>query len=301
MLQAMLQNIQKIIITIILHFFALLPLRLNHLMGSWIGLLLYYLKGNSWRVSNINIQTCFPELDSRQQESILKDSLIELGKSLTEMGPMWLWSSEKTLSLFTQVSGREHMDAALQSGKGVFLLTPHLGCWEIAGLYLGANIPVTILYSRPKIKALDDIVRSARIRSGATLVAADASGVKSILKTLRQGNGTGILPDQNPDDINSGVFAPFFTIPTFTMTFISKLASKTGATIVIGYAERLPRGQGYHLHIRQADPQIANADPLVSATALNRMVEEYIREVPSQYQWSYKRFKRRPKGAKKLY
>ncbi|MCW8928735.1 MAG: lysophospholipid acyltransferase family protein [Gammaproteobacteria bacterium] len=291
----------KFLISITLHFFAIMPLRLNHLLGSWIGLVLYYLKGKTWRISKINIQHCFPEKTVQEQEMILKESLIELGKQFTEMGPMWLWSSEKTLSLLTKVSGKEYMDAAMQSDKGVFLITPHLGCWEIAGLYLGANIPVTILYSRPKIKALDDIVRQSRIRSGATLVAADASGVKTIFKTLKKGNGTGILPDQNPDDLNSGIFAPFFGIQTLTMTFISKLASKTGALIVIGYAERLPKGKGYHLHIRQADPKIADSDPLVSATALNQTVEDYIREVPSQYQWSYKRFKKRPEGEEKIY
>lgn len=263
--------------------------------------MLYYQKGKSWKVSKINIQLCFPEMDNETQESLLKNSLVELGKQLTEMGPMWLWPTEKTLSLLTRISGQEYLHEAMASGKGVILLTPHLGCWEIAGLYLGANIPVTILYSRPKIAALDEIVRTARIRSGATLVAADASGVKSIFKSLRQGKGTGILPDQSPDDINSGVFAPFFGIQTLTMTFIAKLASKTDAQIVIGYAERLPKGRGYHLHIRKADAQIANPDALLSATALNQTIEDYIREVPSQYQWSYKRFKKRPEGENKLY
>lgn len=291
----------KLLITIILHFFALLPLRLNHLLGHWIGVILYLLKGKPWKVANTNIQLCFPELDQEARNKLLKQSMIELGKQLTEMGPMWLWPPEKTLSLLTRVSGKEYLLEAMNSGKGVILLTPHLGCWEIAGLYLGANIPVTILYSRPKIAALDDIVRQARIRSGATLVAADATGVKSILKTLRQGKGTGILPDQNPDDINSGVFVPFFGIQTLTMTFISKLASKTDAQIVIGYAERLDRGQGYHLHIRKANADIANPDTHVSAMALNRTIENYIREVPAQYQWSYKRFKKRPEGEKKLY
>ncbi len=78
-------------------------------------------------------------------------------------------------------------------------------------------------------------------------------------------------------------------------------SGKTGASIVIGYAERLPKGKGYHLHIRQADPKISDSDPLVSATALNKTVEDYIREVPSQYQWSYKRFKKRPEGEEKFY
>jgi Kdo2-lipid IVA lauroyltransferase/acyltransferase len=292
---------QKLILTIILHFFAFMPLRLNHLIGSWIGLILYYLKSRAWKVSKTNIQLCFQQMNSSEQEVLLKNSLLELGKQFTEMGPMWLWPPEKTLSLLIKVSGKQYIDEAMQAGKGVFLITPHLGCWEIAGLYLGANIPVTILYSRPKIKALDEIVRSSRIRSGATMVAADASGVKTIFRTLKQGKGTGILPDQNPDDLNSGIFAPFFGIQTFSMTFISKLASRTGANIVIGYAERLPKGQGYHLKIRRANPEIASADPLISATALNKTVEDYIKEVPAQYQWSYKRFKRRPEGAKKLY
>jgi KDO2-lipid IV(A) lauroyltransferase len=293
--------IQNSIITLILHFFALLPLRLNHLLGTGIGLVLYRLKAKTWRISKINIALCFPELSIIEQTTLLKKSLLELGKQLTEMGPMWLWTPEKTLSLLTHISGKEYMDKAMKSGKGVFLLTPHLGCWEIAGLYLGANIPVTILYSRPKISAFDKIVRTSRIRSGATLVTADNTGVKSILKTLREGKGTGMLPDQNPDDLKSGVFAPFFGIETLTMSFISKLASKTGAEIVIGYAERLPKGKGYHLHIRPADKKIADADPLIAATALNKTVENYIREIPAQYQWSYKRFKCRPKGKPKLY
>jgi len=292
---------QNFLISITLHFFALMPLRLNHLIGSWIGLALYYLKGKTWKISKTNIQLCFPKMTQLEQEAVLKDSLIELGKQFTEMGPMWLWPSEKTLSLLTQVSGKEYVNAAMQSKKGVVILSPHLGCWEIAGLYLGANIPITILYSRPKIKAFDDIVRRSRIRSGATLVAADASGVKCIFKTLRQGNGAGILPDQNPDNINSGVFAPFFGIQTLTMTFISKLASKTGASILIGYAERLPKGKGYHLHLMQTDPDIANPDPFISATALNKTVEKCVREVPAQYQWSYKRFKKRPEGEEKFY
>jgi len=291
----------KFFISIILHLFALLPLRLNHLLGKWIGLILYYQKSKPWKISRRNIELCFPELDSQAQKNLLRNSMIELGKQLTEMGPMWLWPPEKTLSLLTQISGKEYLDEAMKSNKGVILLTPHLGCWEIAGLYLGANIPVTILYSRPKINALDEIVRASRIRSGAALVAADASGVKSIFKTLKQGKGTGILPDQSPDDANSGVFAPFFGIQTLTMSFIAKLASKTGAEIVIGYAERLPKGRGYHLHIRKADARIASPDTLISATVLNKTIEDYIREVPCQYQWSYKRFKKRPEGEKKLY
>lgn len=292
---------QKIILNTLLYCFALLPLRLNHLLGSWIGIILYYMKSRPYQVSRINIKTCFPEKNPAEQEHLLKQSLIEMGKTLSEMGPMWLWEPQRTLKLLVKVSGQEHLDKARSVEKGVILLTPHLGCWEIAGLYLGNTLPVTILYSKPKIAAFDEILRSGRKRSGAKLVNADMMGVKAIFKTISKGHATGMLPDQTPDDPHSGVFAPFFGIPALTMIFISKLASKTGATILIGYAERLEKGQGYHLHIREADPDISSKDTRVSATAMNKTIEEYIREIPEQYQWSYKRFKKRPKGTEKLY
>ncbi len=292
---------QVFIIKLLLHFFALLPLPLNHRLGSWIGLSLYYSKSRSYKVSQININLCLTEKTPAEKKAVLKQSLIEMGKTITEMGPMWLWKSQRTLNLLVKVSGQDYLKNARNADKGVILLTPHLGCWEIAGLFLGSTLPVTILYTQPRLSALNGIVQQARKRSGAKLVSADMSGVKAIFKTLNEGNATGMLPDQNPDDPNSGVFAPLFDIPTFTMTFISKLASKTGATILIGYAERLDKGQGYHLHIRKADPDIASNDPLLSATAMNKTIENYIRELPQQYQWSYKRFKKRPAGAKKFY
>jgi KDO2-lipid IV(A) lauroyltransferase len=292
---------KKIILNTILHCFALLPLRMNHLLGAWIGYILYFIKSRPYQVSLLNIKLCFPETSPSEQQLLVKKSLLEMGKTLTEMGPLWLWDPQRTLKLLVKFSGLEYLDKARSAGKGIILLTPHLGCWEIAGLYLGNTLPVTILYSKPKIAAFDEIIQSARKRSGAKLVNADMKGVKAILKTLGEGHATGMLPDQNPDDLNSGVFAPFFGIPTLTMTFISKLASKTGAIILIGYAERLEKGRGYHLHIREAAPDISSEDTLVSATAMNKTIEEYIREIPEQYQWSYKRFKKRPAGAEKLY
>lgn len=111
---------------------------------------------------------------------------------------------------------------------------------------------------------------------------------------------TGILPDQNPG--NGGVFAPFFGIEANTMTLVHKLAEKTGAGIVIAYADRLPRGQGFITRIHPVDEQgILNREPVAAATALNQAVEMCVREQPTQYQWTYKRFKKRPEGEEKLY
>lgn len=292
---------QSLAVKLLIRFFAMLPLRLNHAFGHLIGLALYFSRSKSYQVSLINICTCFPELDPAEHRRLAKQSLLEMGKSITEIGPMWLWPPRRTLSLLTEISGREHISAARARGKGVILLTPHLGCWEIAGLFLGAELPVTILYSPPKMQALEDLMRDARERSGAEVVATDARGIKAIFKALKQGSGTGILPDQNPDDMHNAVYAPFFNIPVATMSLIARLASKTGAGVVIGYARRLPRGQGYHLIIEPADKAVGDPDPQLATTALNQAIEKLIRRDPEQYQWSYKRFKRLPEGYPRLY
>jgi KDO2-lipid IV(A) lauroyltransferase len=85
------------------------------------------------------------------------------------------------------------------------------------------------------------------------------------------------------------------------MTLLSRLAAKTGATVLMSYAERLPNGQGYHLHFQPAPQCVADKDVSTAATCLNLAVEQCALQVPAQYQWAYKRFKTRPEGGKKVY
>jgi len=135
-------------------------------------------------------------------------------------------------------------------------------------------------------------------------VATDASGVRALLTSLRDGEVLGILPDQDPGD-EGGVFAPFVFAPFFgiaasTMTLVSRLALKTGVPVFLTWAERLPRGRGFVLHLRTL-PEVTTAGSLeASVAALNRGVEAAVRSLPAQYLWTYKRFKTRPPGTPKL-
>ncbi len=99
----------------------------------------------------------------------------------------------------------------------------------------------------------------------------------------------------------AGVFAPFFGIPAYTMVLVARLAAKTGSPVVYGFARRLGRGKGFHLHFLPAPPGIDDPDPERAAAALNEGVQRCIEICPSQYQWSYKRFRVRPPNAPKLY
>lgn len=143
-------------------------------------------------------------------------------------------------------------------------------------------------------------MKAVRSRSGSELVATDRRGIMRLFSILRENGVVGILPDQTPRK-EGGDFAPFFGIPTITMTLASKLIHKTGAKPLITYAQRLPDARGFKIVIREAEPGMASKDMSESLTALNRSVEKCIADVPTQYQWEYKRFRRTAPGEKPVY
>ena len=279
---------------------AALPLPLAHALGTLIGWGLILIPNELRRISRINISLCLPELDPARQRRLLRASLIESGKAMSEAGALWLWPAPRVLALVKAVSGEEHLRGALEAGKGAILATPHLGAWEMMGLYSSAHYRITSLYRPPRLSGMDELVRHGRERLGARLVAADAGGVRALYHGLGRDEVVGILPDQEPGPGN-GVFAPLFGIRANTMALLSRLAIKTGAAVIFCYAERLTRGRGFHLHFLPAPPSV-NREPVErSVAAMNETVELLVRRRPEQYQWGYKRFRTRPEGEEKIY
>jgi len=284
----------------LLRLLAVLPLPVAHAFGSALGFMLAVLPNSVRQISAINLALCYPELDARVRARLLRRSLMETGKTMLEMGAMWRWDTTRLMAKVRAVSGLELADAARRNGRGVIFISPHLGAWEMVGLYVSACLPMTTLYRPPRLAALEELSRSARARHGAHLVATDAGGVRALYQALRHNEVVGILPDQNPE-LGSGVFAPFFGIPAYTMVLTARLARKTGATLILAYAERLPRGAGYHLHFHEAPADFASTDPEQAAVMMNQLIEAAVRAHPEQYQWSYKRFRIRPEGAAGVY
>ena len=129
--------------TAALRLLARLPLRANHRLGSALGWAGYVLPTRWRRVSRINIDLCFPELSARERRRLIGESLVETGKMLTETAALLLWDSARVLDLVKKVSGEDAVHEALKQGKGVILATPHLGAWELAGLYCSSRWPLT--------------------------------------------------------------------------------------------------------------------------------------------------------------
>jgi KDO2-lipid IV(A) lauroyltransferase len=239
-------------------------------------------------------------MDEHERRRLHHQSLIETSKALTESGPMWLWSKEKILSLVKQTSGEQQLIDAIQTGKGVIVVSPHLGCWEMAGLYCSSLHPMTSLYRPPRLAQLDNFIMSARQRFGGELVPTNASGVRKFFQAVKNGKLIGILPDQDPGTEN-GEFASFFGVQAYTMTLLSRIAQKFRPAVFFTYAERLPNGAGYHLHFNKAGEELYSESLSTSVQCVNKEVENCARALPEQYQWGYKRFKTRPPGEEKIY
>jgi len=277
---------------------AKLPLPASHAVGRFFGRIASWIPSRLRTVTDINLATCFSELDVAGRRRLRRLSLMHFGCVLTESPRIWLGNRETVLGMVVEVQGEELVRQAFAAGKGVMFCAPHLGCWEIIGNYLAITYPLTIMY-RPQQGALDELSLKGREQLGAKLVPTDQGGVKALLAALRRGEAVGVLPDQ--DAKYGGLFVNFFGHPANTPALPAKLAAKTGAPVIFTYGERLPRGRGFRIHFALGSAAIANADSRVGTQALSDDLERCIRQLPAQYWWSYQRFRRRPAGVARVY
>lgn len=283
----------------LLHFCALLPLSWARRLGRGLIHLYWPFGGRSRKVTERNIELVFPQLSVQEQRRLAKRSLCATGELVAEMGHVWLKPMDYVTGLIKSVEGAELVSGAQQEGRGVIILAPHLGNWEVTGLHLAVLGPTVSLYEPPKLSSLGPMIEAARQRSGAILVPTDGRGLAKLLKSVKRGHISGILPDQAPGELNSGENAQFMGHPCFTGTLASNMIRRTGALAVFGFARRVPGG--FAIQYSLAEPDIYSEDTAVSLAALNRGVEACVRQCVEQYQWEYKRFRVRPKQGAGVY
>ncbi len=283
----------------ILDLTALLPLRLIHWLGNLIGQLSWLSNSRIRRIATKNIQLCLPELSADKQAQLVRQTLRETGKVILETGRMWQGNTATTLSLVKAVENQQLIDDAMKNKRGVIFAIPHYGSWELVGLYCAKHYKVTSMYAPQADEKIDQLVQAARQRTGAKLVPINNSGIRALTRALKQGEAISILPDQSPR--NNGVFAPFFGQPCYTMTLLSKLASKNNACVIYACARRYDDSSGFKLVFRAPEQDLSQLPLQQSVEAMNRDIEALIRETPQQYQWTYKRFKQRPPGEPPIY
>ena len=280
-------------------FAAFIPYWFLEKVGLLLGWLAFIIPNQTRKVAHKNIELCFPDLQEKERLSLTRRSL--QGMVLTILETCHIWNRHVDLSLdkILHVYGEDDLKKAMELGNGVILAAPHFGSWEILGLWCAKRYPSSYLYRPPKLQKFEDYMVSARSRNGAKIVPTNAVGIRKMFQSLKKGELVGILPDQDPSE-GDGMFVPFFGIEANTMVLLSRFAAKTGARVFIAYAERV-LGKGYILHIEPLADEINSAETYQSALCLNKGIEDAVKRHPAQYQWGYKRFKRRPKGEPSFY
>jgi len=251
------------------------------------------------KISRVNITLCFPELSEREVSRLVRESLADMVLLVFEFAQMAYRSEQELMAQILSVEGENLLKQAYDSERGVLLLVPHFGNWELLCAFLGLNYSVAALYAPPKVAALEPVILATRERFDGELFAIDTAGMRSILRVLKQGKLVAILPDQVPDR-NAGVYADFFGHPALTMSLVHRLIDKTSPDVIIGSVQRKKSddGYGYIARFESLVDSVEGLDAQGCAEVLNRSIERVVRRAPEQYQWEYKRFKRPPAGGR---
>jgi len=276
-----------------------MPSRVLWVLGSGLGSIAAWFPTPNRRFAERNIELCFPDLTPLERRVLVKKHFRLLGFATLSLSVAWFaprWRVER----FITVRDRHYFDSIYASGRHVILFAPHF-----IGLDMGAS-RLAVMKDRQYVsmyrKSRDPLLEylfSRRGRYGAIIVERMAS-LKLIIRAIREGKVFYYLPDQDMGE-RASVFVPFFGHAAATVTILSRLAETTNAAVLPCITRILPKGRGYELQICPPLENFPTADPAADAARMNREIEAWVREMPEQYMWSYRRFKTRPNNEPSLY
>ncbi|MES2823006.1 MAG: lysophospholipid acyltransferase family protein [Pseudomonadota bacterium] len=283
---------QNTIVPFLLKCLGYLPLGIVRVIGILIGKAMWSLKGRDYRVTLKNIQLCFPELEKNQQLQLVRESLIETAKTAAEAGVIWHKSWAWLQTKIVAVEGEDILRAELGLGKGLIVLAPHLGNWEVVAPYLASIAPLTAMYKPLPIPKLDKLVYAGRSKLNINMAPTNRKGVSMLLKALQAGTIVGVLPDQNPEKGAGGEAVPFFGRLAMTMSLVHSLMNRTQCRVVAVFAMRV--AGGYKLITTPVVTEMYSENIHESLQGMNKSIEQCVRMAPVQYQWEYNRFRKLP-------
>ncbi|MGQ0620289.1 MAG: LpxL/LpxP family Kdo(2)-lipid IV(A) lauroyl/palmitoleoyl acyltransferase [Panacagrimonas sp.] len=275
-----------------------LPIAMLLGLGQGMGRIAGRLARSRRRVVLINLHACFPHMSEDEREALASAHFAALGRGLFETALAWFASDARLAARF-EVAGREHLDTALASGQGLLLLTGHFSTLEIGARIVcsAAGLPFHAMYRPYDNPVMDHFMHRWREqRSG--LPALPRDDLRRLVKALRSGRAIWYAPDQTLDSSFS-VFAPFFGVPTLSITATSRLARMGRAQVLPYMPERTARG--WRVRFLPVMEDFPGDDEQLDATRVNQVLEQGVRAAMPEYFWVHRRFKRRPPGASRLY
>ena len=283
---------------LLLRLLARLPLAANHAVGAFIGRIVFALPGRYRRRLLENLGASGLAGTPEDLKRLSRENAAEIGKGATELAWALFRPIGDVAGTVRELVGWEAVERLRAGGRPIVFVIPHLGGYDIAGRFLWTKVPILAMYRPHKLFWLDQLLREGRNRGaapdGTNVAPANLAGVRMVLKHLKRGGCSIVLPDQVPGE-GDGEWVDFFGRPAYTMTLLGRLQESTRAALVFVHAERLARGGGFRIHFTElAEP--LPADRREAARRVNEQVERLVRACPAQYLWGYNRYKH-PAGA----
>ena len=205
----------------LLKIISLFPLSFLQYIARGIAHLLYYSDSSIKRITTINLQLAYPELDPVALKNRVHLSIQSQCQTYIEFLKCWGMSPQYNLELLKNIHGESVLTEALANKKGVIVVIPHFGSWELLNAWLNVYTQPMIMYKPYKIKGINRYILAARQKFNATLVPTDETGIRSIFRHLKQGGLTVILPDHLPKP-SGGIYSCFFQQNTLSATLVFK-------------------------------------------------------------------------------
>jgi KDO2-lipid IV(A) lauroyltransferase len=285
------------------HMVRLLPRRLARAVGAAIGAITFHALGRLRRVGTRNLALAFPEKTAEEREAILRRTYRNLGYLLAEFCLMPGYTAESA-SRFIRYEGLENYQRARDKGKGVLVLTGHLGAWELSSFYHSLmGRPMGMVIRRLDNPLVDTFVNRIRCLHGNRVIHKD-DFARGLIASMRAGETVGILMDTNMTP-PQGVFVPFFDVLACTASGMARVAAKTGAAVVPGFLLWEEQEQRYVLRFGEELEVVhtgdAERDALTNTATFTAAIEGYVRRYPEQWLWMHRRWKTRPPGEEGVY
>jgi KDO2-lipid IV(A) lauroyltransferase len=280
-----------------------LPRNAARRAGAALGFLAWCVLPNLRRTGLRNLELAFPQMPPEERLRLLRRVYRHLGWQLGEFCQMPRYTRENTRDLI-RYEGLDHYLAASQRGKGVLIVTGHLGAWELSSFWHSLmGHPMTMVIRRLDNPRVDKLVNDIRCLHGNRVVHKD-DFARGLLQAMRRGDTVGILMDTNMTP-PQGVFVPFFGVPACTASGLARVALRTGAAVLPGFLVWEPAEDKYVLHFDEQIPLIATGDDehdvLANTAQFTAAIEVFIRRYPDQWLWVHRRWKTRPEGEAPIY
>ena len=297
------KRLEFLVVWIVVKLLGLPPRGVARAIGALVGRVALLCTPRLRRAGHLNLQLAFPQKTEAEREQILRKLYRNLGWLLAEFCQMPRYTPEMTHS-FIRYEGLEHYLAARERGKGVLVLTGHLGAWELSSFYHSLmGYPMSIVIRRLDNALVDDLVNHIRCLHGNQVLHKD-DFARGLLAAMRRGETVGILMDTNMTP-PQGAFVDFFGHLACTGSGMARVAIKTGAQVLPGFLLWEEATQQYVLRfgapLTLPISDDVEADTLAHTALFTKVIEDYIRQYPDQWLWVHRRWKTRPQGAAAIY